>query len=99
MAHTISSQDYRQNALAYYHSGRVAPYEESFQLGDSKDVRFASISLWRSKDPTVCLITKRYSSKADKQSDDIVSSARIYLKRQPVHPEAHSKYAVTNLVA
>jgi hypothetical protein len=28
--------------------------------------------------------------KADKQSDDIVSSIRIYLKRRPVHPEAHS---------
>jgi hypothetical protein len=68
----------------------VAPYEESFQLGDVKDVRFASVSYWQSEDPDVSSTTSRCLGKADEQSDDIVSSVRIYLKRRPVHPEAHS---------
>lgn len=47
--------DRRISAIAYYEGGELAPYEESFSLGDAKDVRFASVSFWRNDGSNVGL--------------------------------------------
>ena len=44
---------HRLNALKYYGDGGLAPYEESFPLGDDTDNRFVSVSFWRGQDTNV----------------------------------------------
>jgi hypothetical protein len=43
----------RLNAKEYYDDGDLAPYEESFPLGDDTDIRFVSISFWQGQDSAV----------------------------------------------
>jgi len=78
------------NALEYYRNKGVEPYEESFPLGDDKDVRFVSVSFWLSlNDDVRILLSLEWDSKLNIQ--EMIPDIRIYLKRQAVHPEAHSE--------
>ena len=52
---TVSLTVDRLKAVEYYKAGGVAPYEESYPLGDVKDGRFVSVSLWPMREGNVVL--------------------------------------------
>lgn len=83
----------RLEAVEYYKAGRVAPYEESYPLGDVKDGRFVSLSFWPTKEGNV-LQPPTYRPLQLLTIQELSSDVRLYLKRQAVHPEAHSDFTL-----
>jgi len=45
----------RLKGIEYYRAGGMAPYEESYPLGDVKDGRFVSVSLWPMREGNLVL--------------------------------------------
>jgi hypothetical protein len=73
----------RLNAKEYYGDGRLAPYEESFPLGDDKDIRFVSISFWLVQDSEVSSPVIELALRADRQGVDTFLPDLLEKKSSP----------------
>ena len=84
----------RLKATEYYRAGGMAPYEESYPLGDVKDGRFVSVFFWPVNEGNV-LQPPKYRPLQVLIIQELRSDVRLYLKRKAVHPEAHSDFTLS----